>query len=650
MVPTMLDTNREHLVWPGVPAGSRAVKPLFIKNGSDTDTMQLTLAIQDSPHFKFEAFPKPSSSLEVAMPPRSERNVNVVFEPTSCSSYRGTVVIRTGGGGQLERRDVAMIPLSGYGGASDVQIYVNAREAGRPCLSLNAAGPGGTRLATFSIANIGQRAAYIKLLAFTDLSCERPLPAHQASLHPSEFILRPSDSRQVSVVTPPVSDVQDVGAVLVLSGDETLRQELRRRPPGAPPSPHTPDNLRSVNFQAPYDGESQDNQAGSSLEASIDKMEDIFYSNMKKTKLPLKYLPRPPAQAPQLPPPQPKPHEMSTPYSRPSVELQQARTQLPAAPTRPLDQLQQLQRQTTPLELTKRSASPLSAVPVPVARPGGPPTDTGWWPRPPGQQQLISERGQAKLRISTNHLMFARTPLGTPRSLSIQLTNLSQEVIKWNIFGYSMPYLITGVNQMVKCGYDVFKMRPKEDSVRPGETLTLQVTFSPPYPGQLTQLFQLLCKPAKEAPGQPMVVYTLPVQVSGRGSILDEGEDESDLITAPLHVSQDYLFFRHWSICHKLEITNKMRDELPVEYRVSGPFKVVAGPNESTLMDLTEGHMMAPSQRYVQMYVYFCPEQAGAFSGQLKLWLKSSGWRHLVRLEGTCQDVDHMLQIPPPTG
>ena len=61
-----------------------------------------------------------------------------------------------------------------------------------------------------------------------------------------------------------------------------------------------------------------------------------------------------------------------------------------------------------------------------------------------------------------------------------------------------------------------------------------------------------------------MVVYTLPVQVSGRGSILDEGEDESDLITAPLQVSQDYLFFRHWSICHKLEITNKMRDELPV--------------------------------------------------------------------------------------
>ena len=48
----MLDTNREHLVWPGVPAGGRGVQPLFIKNGSDTETMQLSLAIQDCPQFK----------------------------------------------------------------------------------------------------------------------------------------------------------------------------------------------------------------------------------------------------------------------------------------------------------------------------------------------------------------------------------------------------------------------------------------------------------------------------------------------------------------------------------------------------------------------------------------------------------------------
>ena len=62
-----------------------------------------------SPVFsQFEAFPRPVGSLEVVMPPRSERNVNVVFEPASCASYRGTVVIRPAGL-QPERRDVAMV-------------------------------------------------------------------------------------------------------------------------------------------------------------------------------------------------------------------------------------------------------------------------------------------------------------------------------------------------------------------------------------------------------------------------------------------------------------------------------------------------------------------------------------------------------------
>ena len=53
-------------------------------------------------------------------------------------------------------------------------------------------------------------------------------------------------------------------------------------------------------------------------------------------------------------------------------------------------------------------------------------------------------------------------------------------------------------DKMKKCGYDVFKILPREGEVAPGQSITLQVRFSPPYPGKLTQHFQLLCKPAKE--------------------------------------------------------------------------------------------------------------------------------------------------------
>ena len=74
-----------------------------------------------------------------------------------------------------------------------------------------------------------------------------------------------------------------------------------------------------------------------------------------------------------------------------------------------------------------------------------------------------------------------------------------------------------------------------------------------------------------------------------------------------------------------------------VDYHVTGPFKVVSGPNERSPTELTEGRLMAPSQRYVQMSIYFCPETAGQFGGQLQLWLGHAPWRHQVQLTGLCK-------------
>lgn len=82
-----------------------------------------------------------------------------------------------------------------------------------------------------------------------DMHCSQPLLSHQASIHPSQFLLRAGEQRHLTAVVPGSAHTQDVGAVLVLSGDETLRQQLRRRPPGAPVSPLAPANLRSEDFQ-----------------------------------------------------------------------------------------------------------------------------------------------------------------------------------------------------------------------------------------------------------------------------------------------------------------------------------------------------------------------------------------------------------------
>ncbi|XP_037077087.1 uncharacterized protein LOC119098271 [Pollicipes pollicipes] len=496
------------------------------------------------------------------MAPRTERNVNVLFTPNEVHTYRDSVVIRPST--QHRSLNSAMIPLSGYAGASDVQIQANGRDAaGRPVPEPERHGR--------------------RRLAVGRLRHRQRGPPRR---------LREAARVRRRRLQPPAGVA----------------------PGGRPPGP--------AGAEAVFEGEQPGALEGMPLGIPVSKVQEVFFANMKQTKLPLMHMEELVGGVPQ---------SRNGAYTAAGHAIIQ----------------EHVPRQTVPLELTKRGASPAggaAGVRPPAPRPPPVAADAGWWPQPPGVEQLVTDNGQAKLRLSTNHLMFPRTSLGVPRALALQLTNLGDDVLKWNIFGYSVPYLVTGVNAMVKCGYDVFKMRPQDGLVKPGQTAVLQVTFSPPYPGQLTQLFQMLCKPAKDMPGMPMVVYTLPVQVSGRGSVLNEGEDESDLLAAPLHVSEDYLFFRHWSICHKLEVTNKTRENMNVEYCVTGPFKVVAGPNEHSLTDHTEGTMLAPSQRYVQMSVYFCPKLAGSFSGQLRLSLKNSTWRHAVRLEGTCEDVDALLQ------
>ena len=96
----------------------------------------------------------------------------------------------------------------------------------------------------------------------------------------------------------------------------------------------------------------------------------------------------------------------------------------------------------------KRSA-PLAPPPPPPPPPpaaaaaAGPSAvdDENWWPDGPGVEFVVEEE-RPRVKISTNHLMFPMTALGIPRDATMQLTNLEKEPVHWNIFGYSVPYLV----------------------------------------------------------------------------------------------------------------------------------------------------------------------------------------------------------------
>ena len=55
---------------------------------------------------------------------------------------------------------------------------------------------------------------------------------------------------------------------------------------------------------------------------------------------------------------------------------------------------------------------------------------------------MVTDEGRPWLIISTNHLMFPLTALGIPSEAELRLVNVGEETLSWNIFGYSVPYLV----------------------------------------------------------------------------------------------------------------------------------------------------------------------------------------------------------------
>ena len=69
-------------------------------------------------------------------------------------------------------------------------------------------------------------------------------------------------------------------------------------------------------------------------------------------------------------------------------------------------------------------------------------SDDDWWPDGPGVEKMVTDEGKPWLVISTNHLMFPLTALGIPSEAELRLVNVGEETLSWNIFGYSVPYLV----------------------------------------------------------------------------------------------------------------------------------------------------------------------------------------------------------------
>jgi len=91
------------------------------------------------------------------------------------------------------------IPLSGYGGTSNITLENVTKLSDSYVVTLNGLLPARLRKGSFHIRNTGSRAAYVKALCFENLRTETVMDPQVMMVSPEKFVLR-EGTCEVSII------------------------------------------------------------------------------------------------------------------------------------------------------------------------------------------------------------------------------------------------------------------------------------------------------------------------------------------------------------------------------------------------------------------------------------------------------------------
>lgn len=94
----------------------------------------------------------------------------------------------------------SQIPLSGYGGTSNIILEDVKKTSGSYVLNLNDIAPDKVSKISFYMRNTGSRAAYVKAACFKDLQIKNIMTTEDIKVSPAQFVLK-ERTRQVKVVS-----------------------------------------------------------------------------------------------------------------------------------------------------------------------------------------------------------------------------------------------------------------------------------------------------------------------------------------------------------------------------------------------------------------------------------------------------------------
>ncbi|KAM9353963.1 centrosomal protein of 192 kDa [Symphorus nematophorus] len=296
-VPPIL-SNKQFVAWGGVTLGRAVQQKLVLRNNSTSATQQLRLLIrgQDQDCFQLQSMFSPEERLtrhgELSIRPREDVTVHLLFAPTRVACMLAKLEIKQSGVRPSQPGVKFTIPLSGYGGTSNIILEDQRKQADGYVATMIDIAVGHVSKVCLCVRNTGSRAAFIKAVAFADLQTRSVMEPLVISLAPSQFVLKERTQEVITVLMKSTQRektlCQSASALLatvcLFCGDEVSRQQYRRllqsKPEAARKALSENSLLKNIDFNEKFLGEENITETYDLPQRPNEA--HIFYGNMSK--------------------------------------------------------------------------------------------------------------------------------------------------------------------------------------------------------------------------------------------------------------------------------------------------------------------------------------------------------------------------------
>nr|XP_057909656.1 centrosomal protein of 192 kDa isoform X3 [Doryrhamphus excisus] len=235
-------SNKQFVAWGGVTLGQAVQQKLVLRNNSSNITQQLRLLIRGQDHdcFQLQSLFTPEERLtrhgELSIRPREDVAIHLLFAPTRVACMFAKLEIKQSGVRSSQPGVKFTIPLSGYGGTSNIILEDQRKQADGYVATMWDVAVNHVSKVCLCVRNTGSRAAFIKAVAFSDLPSRSLMDPAVISLAPSQFVLKERTQEVVTVLIKSTQREQNLcqsetpllATVLLFCGDEVSRQQYRR--------------------------------------------------------------------------------------------------------------------------------------------------------------------------------------------------------------------------------------------------------------------------------------------------------------------------------------------------------------------------------------------------------------------------------------